>query len=589
MSVTALPSDAGAQVAAFGAGWSLGGKGLRAGIVLAVAFSAALNLLYLALPIYSMQVFNRVLPSASLSTLAALVALTSALLLASVLLDGARSALLVRLANRLDLAIYRPAVAATVQASPIGAEALRDAETLRSFGASSLSSALLDAPWCIAFLVAIFVIHPLLGWLAVLSLASCGITALISSLATNAARAEMSREHRRAMERLNAGWSSRHAMEAMGLGPTLLDHVCRHRRRFLWASGLVAERQAWIDAAGRGARSILLVLGLAAAAWLVLSEAIRPGALIAVSLLFGRVTTALERLAAGSQILVSVLEAWRRIQPSESDGPQVRASPLAIPRITGEVRLENVTFAVATQNRPVLNPISLLVSSGEVIVVVGNEGAGKSTFARLVAGALMPTSGVVRLDGSDIRNFDPRLLGPQIGFLPEDVELGVGSVASLIARSETPDAEEVLAAARLSGAHKMILRLPDGYQTIVGSGHHPLSAGGRQRIGLARALYRCPALVVLDEPTAHLDDGGETDIVGVVSKLKAYHSTVIVVSRHAGLWKVADRLLLIEEGQIQLEVNAERIQSFARLRVAGASENSVGASKGGVVMTDYSK
>ena len=589
MSVTVLPSDSAVKVAALGTGWSLGRKGLRAGIVLAIAFSAALNLLYLALPIYSMQVFNRVLPSGSLSTLAALVALTSALLLASILLDGARSALLVRLANRLDLAIYRPAIAATLQTSPVGNEALRDAETLRSFGASSLSSALLDAPWCIAFLVAIFMIHPLLGWLAVLSLASCGMTALISGAGTNAARTEMSREHQRAMERLDAGWSSQHAMRAMGLGPTLLDRVCRHRRRFLWSSGLVAERLAWIDAAGRGARSILLVLGLAAAAWLVLSDEIKPGALIAVSLLFGRVTTALERLAAGSQTLVSVLTAWRRIRRSESDGPKVKASPLALPRITGELRLESVTFAVATQSQPVLSPTNLVVSAGEVIVVVGNEGAGKSTFARLVAGALLPTSGIVRLDGSDIRSFDPRLLGPQIGFLPEDVELGVGSVASLIGRSETPEAKEILAAARLSGAHKMILRLPNGYQTIIGPGHHPLSAGGRQRIGLARALYRCPALVVLDEPTAHLDDNGETDIVEVVSKLKANGSTVVVVSRHAGLWKVADRLLLIEGGQIQLEADAEQIHSFARLRVARAPENSVGVPMDGVVTAGYVK
>jgi PrtD family type I secretion system ABC transporter len=543
---------------------------VRRGVLIAALFSSVHNFLQLVLPLYSMQIFDRVLPTGSLPTLTALSLLTVGMILCSVLIDGSRTAILSRVASRIDHALYSKAAEQALKPESGNLEALRDADAIRAFLTSPLCTVLLDAPWSIAFFVAIFLLHPGLGTLtaiaALLVIASAGAGHLL----TQQLRATASSIVQEAHSTLESGISNRDAVLGMGMRPHILRQMAQLRTKALVATQLANDRQGWIEALTRGVRSAAQVAITAFATFLVIGHDVQPGVIMAGSMLFGRAIAPFERLGAGMSAIIRVVHAHRRAASLLTD---FRPAPplLELPALKGALKVEDLCLAVSGRIDPVIAPTSFSVPAGTILVVVGEEGAGKSTLARLLAGSAKATSGVVRLDGSNVEHLQESTLGRQIGFLPQPVQLGRGSVAEIIARGESPDPEQVIQAATLAGAHAMIQRLPAGYQTFIGKGSCSLSAGEQKRIGLARAFYRLPPLLVLDEPTAHLDDTGQSAFIQAMLFLKQHRRTAVVIDPHPGLLRIADLLMMLEGGKVVLQADSKQMQSAIAPRLAASA------------------
>ena len=544
---------------------------LSHGIWIAAGFSAILNLFQLGLPLYSLQIFDRVLPTDSLPTLVTLSLLIVGLIFCSVFIDASRSLILERLAQRVDLALHRRATSAALNGNTSGLTVLKDIETIRSFIMSPLACAAFDGPWSIAFIIAMFFLHPLLGWLTIIACVLMFFMGIVAYLATDGSRVQSATIMNIGRNILDEARQSTDAVSAMGMRPRLLLHLIRLRRHYLHFGQVGAGRQVWIDAASRGLRSVMQVLVLALAAYLAISRGLETGAIVASSMLFARALAPVERLGSGSHILLSFLSAWRRASTLiKSTQPAI--THLELPALQGLVVASDVSFRISGRERPILRQINIAVKPGQLLAIVGREGAGKSTLARLLVGAINPSHGTIRFDGSNIADFEPEALGQQVGFVSESTVLPTGSVAELISRGQIPDSVKIVRAAQLAGMHTSIQSLPSGYQTEVGEGRHLLSAGERQRLALARAFYGSPRILVLDEPTAHLDDSGETAFVEAVQELKRAGSTIVVISRLPGLLHLADQLIMLELGEIRLAADQDQMQRFLVPRLATSQE-----------------
>jgi PrtD family type I secretion system ABC transporter len=307
------------------------------------------------------------------------------------------------------------------------------------------------------------------------------------------------------------------------------------------------------------------ILGLGA--YLTLKQEITAGMIFATSLIAGRALAPIDNLIAGWKGLLQTLIGLRTIDRALAAIPRA-AARTRLPAPKGQISFEKVVYLPNGAPEPTIKGISLAIEAGEAVCLVGPSGAGKSTFARLAAGALSPTQGAVRLDGSDVENWDPVDRGTHVGYLPQDVELLPATVAQNIARLDTQaSSDRVLAAARLAGVGELVKRLPDGFDTPVGPGGLPLSGGQRQRIALARAVYGPPRIVVLDEPNSHLDRDGEAALNNTIVQLKRAGTTVIVVSQRAGVLQAVDRVLFMRDGQVA----ASHSRDEALARMSGAS------------------
>ena len=544
---------------------------LSQGIWIAAGFSALLNLFQLGLPLYSMQIFDRVLPTDSLPTLVTLSLLIIGLIFCSVFVDASRSLILERLAQRVDLALHRRATLAALNGNTSGLTVLKDIETIRSFIMSPLACAAFDGPWSVAFIVAMFFLHPLLGWLTIAACTLMFFMGIMAYVATDDSRVQSANIINIGRNILDEARHSTDTVSAMGMRPRILLHLVGLRRRYVRFGQIGAGRQAWIDAASRGLRSIMQVLVLALAAFLAVSRGLETGAIVASSMLFARALAPVERIGSGAHILLGFFSAWRRAS-NLIKFTQPAIAHLELPALQGLIIASNISLYVPGRERPILRQINITVKPGQLLAVVGREGAGKSTLARILVGAMTPSHGTIRFDGSNITDFEPEALGQQVGFVSESIVMPIGSVTELISRGQVPDPVKVVRAAQLAGMHSTIQSLPSGYQTEVGEGCYLLSAGERQRLALARAFYGSPRILVLDEPTAHLDDSGETAFVEAVQELKKAGSTIIVISRLPGLLHLADQLIMLEFGEVRLAADQDQMQRFLVPRLATSQD-----------------
>jgi PrtD family type I secretion system ABC transporter len=298
-------------------------------------------------------------------------------------------------------------------------------------------------------------------------------------------------------------------------------------------------------------RQFIQMAMLGMGAWLVIEQHLSAGVMIACTIILGRALAPVEALVAGWRHLVEVRAAWRRLQQLfAANPPAAAATPLPAP--SGALDVERVIYAFPGAERPALRGVSFALAAGESLGVIGPTAAGKSTLARLAVGIWKPISGAVRLDGADVAAWSRDDLGPHIGYVPQAVGLFAGSVAENIARLGAPEGEAVIRAAQRAHAHDMILRLPKGYDTVLGEGGAGLSPGQRQRVALARALYGAPRLVVLDEPNANLDTEGDEALVRTLRGLKEDGVTVLVVAHRPSLLGGVDKLLVLKDGQVEL-------------------------------------
>ena len=528
----------------------------RGTFLMTALFSSVINLLMVVPSLYMMQVYDRVLHSHSEATLFMLTLITVGLLGTMSLLEVFRSRILVRIGGRLDQRLGERVLAAQFSGSlqrldGNPAQAMRDFDTVRQFLTGSGIFAFFDAPWAPIFLAIIFLLHPMLGFIA---LAGGGVL-LALAIANNAVTRkplEVAGKISSALSgAIDSSMRNAEVIEAMGMFQNF-----RHR----WAArqGDVLRLQAQAaDCAGvimgltKYTRLLLQTAMLGGGAWLAIHEQMSAGCIIASSVLMGRALAPVEQAIGIWKQFLGTRVAYRRLNAllGATRGAAGRSNP---PRPVGAVSADGIHATPPGRDIPSLSDLTFELGGGQVLGIIGPSGAGKSTLARLLVGAWRPDAGTVRFDGSNLQSWDAETRGSFVGYLPQDVELFDGTIAENIARFGTLDGEAIVAAARRADVHELILRLPQGYDTPIGRGGSALSGGQRQRIGLARAVFGNPAIVVLDEPNSNLDDDGEAALVHAVSQMKATGTTVVIISHRPSILSATDRIMVLDAGKIRL-------------------------------------
>ena len=542
-------------------------------------FSACLNLLMLSVPLYMMQLYDRVLATGHVDTLLALTSMVALALLVLGLLDGLRGRIMTRVGAWLDRELGSPILAGAVHSalrggSGMSAQGLRDLTTVRGFLGGTGAMPLFDAPWAPIFLGAIFLIHPVLGWIGLggaVVLAGC---AVLNDLTTRAKLAEASGATARALNAADTAVRNADTVAAMGMLPDLTrrwqDMGAKGQRLLVSAS----DRATTISAIAKTARFGLQVTILGVGAYLTIRHEMTAGGMIAAAIILARGLAPVEQLVGMWRLFVDARTAWRRLRDlmahGSGDGDATR-----LPRPAGRIDLERVGFIPSGGREPVLRQVGFRLDAGDALGIVGPSGAGKTTLVRLIVGTVTPTAGHVRLDGAEVTAWPASDRGRYVGYLPQEVELFTGTVRENIARLGAADDDAVITAAQLAGAHEVILGLPQGYDTPIGEGGVPISGGQRQRIALARAVFGHPALLVLDEPNAHLDAEGEQALLATVARMRRRGVTVILIAQRTGVLAQVDKLLVVQGGV--MTAFGARDEILASLRTPAAPAEAAGS------------
>ncbi len=513
-------------------------------------FSLVINLAMLNGPLFMLQVYDRVLISRSHETLLFLTLLAVGLLALQALIEVARCELLIRSSAQLDADLSGEAFALSPSTSQMSAaQGLRDLDTVRHFLAGPGLIALFDAPWTPIFISFVFMLHPLLGILALSGAAVILALAYLSELATRGAIAEAATAHRDGEYFVGTLENNHESARAMGMVDNLQRRWQEHRDAGLAWHSLASDRAARLTAAAKLARQGLQILALGLGAWLALENEISAGAIVAASIVIGRALAPIEATIGQWRGFVQARQAYARLDATlrveNTAGARTK-----LPAPEGVFKLDGAWVRADGVKEPILANISFELAAGEVLGVIGSTGSGKTTLARLMVGALKPAAGSVRLDGVEVSDWPRNELGPHMGYLAQDVELLDGTIAENISRYGHHDSTAIVEAARLVGAHEFILALPNGYDTVIGERGKLLSGGQRQRVGMARAVYGNSRIVVLDEPNANLDLIGEADLRRAVLALKAQGRTVVIVTHRSGILPAVDKLAVLKAGQI---------------------------------------
>jgi ATP-binding cassette subfamily C protein/ATP-binding cassette subfamily C protein EexD len=543
-------------------------------------FSGMVNLLQLTVSIYMMQVFDRVLSTRSMDTLYYLTAIAMFALLVMAALDGLRGQVMQRIAGWIEgkaaPEAFMRAIESQLRNRPYRMEALRDLSMVRNWLGSPASLTLFDVPWVPIFLAVILILHPILGLIAVVGAVLLFLLTLANEWATGALVRQASTGAMASQRRAESIVRNAEVIDSMGMGPAVMQHWREGLSASLPPQERAADRAAFLLSLTRFFRLAVQVAVLGVGAWLVLQQEVTAGASIAASIIMGRALAPVEQMIGGWKQLVQARQAYRRLLGFLSL-PRLRPPGMALPEPTGRMGVERVTFGFPGQPVAIIKGVSFGLTAGESLAVIGPSAAGKTTLIRLLIGTLQPSAGTVRLDGADVFTWMREDFGRYVGYLPQDVELFDGTVMRNIARMGEPDPDGVFEAARIAGCHEMILRLPQGYDTEIGDGGQHLSGGQRQLIGLARAMYGSPKLVVLDEPNSNLDGDAEQALIRGLEELKKRGTTVILVSHRPTLVQGVDKVLLMRDGAV--EAFGPRAEVLKRLVQAQSRPAEVTASR----------
>lgn len=540
--------------------------------VYAGLFSLCINVLLLVSPIYIMQLFDRVLGSRSnetllILTLAAIVALT-----VMGLLEMLRTRLLARAGAALDQIVSQRVLAELLRASvrpdsSTYSYAMRDVSSVRAFLTGHGIFAFFDAPWSPIFVVIIFLFHWVFGLISTLGIAVLFGLAIADEKVTNGPLTAARVKARRTGTFADHSVRNAEVVYALGMIPAVTKRWRDLNNEALEQQTIASNRAGMIVATTKFVRFTLQIVMLAVGAYLIIDLHVTPGIMIAATLILGRALAPVELAIAGWKAMLEARDAYGRLKKMLA-ATESRAQPMPLPAPEGRLDVDKVVYARSVSN-PILKGVALDLAAGESLGLIGPSAAGKSTLARVIMGIWLPLSGVVRLDGANIAEWDRDQLAQYVGYLPQDVELFAGTVAENIARLGDPAecTEEVIAAAKKAMVHDMILRLPDGYDTNIGAEGAVLSGGQRQRIGLARALYGNPRLVVLDEPNSNLDAEGEEALMQAMQKLKEDRATLIIITHRPSNLTNIDKMLVLREGRV--EMFGPRQEVMARLSRGG--------------------
>ncbi len=572
---------------------------VKSGLWAVMGFSILLNLLMLAGPLFMLQIYDRVLTSQSLQTLAALTLLVVVLFVFFGLFHFIRMRLLAQVAAVLDRIIAGPLFARFAQedvaqnrkaAGPLASRSEGAGQTtaapllpgwqaIRQFLSSGGAAVLFDLPWIPVYIAVIFMLHPDLGWFAIGGALLLVLMTLLNERFSKPAIAKMADLAHKENNLALAARRNGEVLKAMRLVETLQRHWQNLHEDSLRAQDQGSRIAALFGSLVKSFRLMIQSLILALGAWLAILQEISAGAIVAASILFSRAMAPLDQTIAQWRTIGEVLQGgrrlldwWQAMKAEVGEKPRIEAD---LPAPKQSLTVDKLSIRAPVGHRLLLRGVSFSLEAGEALGIIGASGSGKSTLARGLLNIWPPASGEIRLDGAEPGQYRAERLGKSLGYLPQDIELFEGTVADNIARFQSDYSfDDILAAGRLSGAHDMILRLPEGYDTRLGAGHYNLSAGQRQRIALARAVIGPPFLVVLDEPNSNLDSEGEKALNLAINRLRRAGSIVIVIAHRKSVLASLDKLLFLEDGaplhygprdQVLADIRQSRI-----VRLAGA-------------------
>ncbi len=529
--------------------WSA--KGL---FVVAAVMSFFVNLLMLTGPLFMLQVYDRVLASGSLPTLQALFVLVAGLFIVMGLLDFLRGRVLANAGARFQALLDGRAFEATMQTALVPDErskpatALRDLESIQQFLSGPAPYSFFDAPWTPIYVAVIFVLHPMLGWFSVGAAILLFTIAFLNQSMTIKPEIESRQATATAEKFSESVRREAEAVRALGMIETTKAQWGKQRGEALVAQMTHSGRAGFFQAMSKSLRLFLQSAILAVGAYLAVKNEISPGVMIAGSILMGRALAPIDQAIAQWRMFIRARQASRSLEQFFATTP-VTQPKTALPDPDARLTVENIAVSPPGTRQPIVRGVSFDVKPGEAVGVIGPSASGKSTLARALVGIWPALAGEIRLDGATLDQWSEADFGRLIGYLPQDVGLFTGSVARNIARlQEDADPRGIVLAAERAGAHEMILKLPNGYDTEIGEGGAQLSGGQRQRIGLARALFGDPPLLVFDEPNANLDAEGEQSLIHAIRQAKERGRAVIVMAHRPSAIAVCDRLLVMRDG-----------------------------------------
>jgi ATP-binding cassette subfamily C exporter for protease/lipase len=519
-------------------------------------FSAIINLLMLAPSLYMLQVYDRVVTSRNEITLLMLTLIMLGAYLFMGALEFIRSFVLVRVATRLDMQmnkrVYTAAFEHNLKKGGANAgQALQDLTNIRQFLTGNALFAFFDLPWFPIYLAVIFFFEPSLGVFSV-----CGVVILLILAFVNEAVSKKPLAEANVLAIASANLATNNlrnaeVIEAMGMLPNLMARWYKLHARFLQLQAEASEKAGIVGAITKFVQVSMQSLVLGFGALLVIEGKMTPGMMIAASILVGKALTPVQMVIGVWKSWTNTRSAYERLIALLNENPP-RKPGMELPSPAGALSVEAVTAAPPGVPVAVIKNMSFALQPGDVLGIIGASGSGKSTLARLLVGVWPAAMGKVRLDGADIYQWNKDQLGPRIGYLPQDIELFAGTVAENIARFGDVDSEKVILAAKRAGVHDMILHFPQGYDTLLADGGGGLSGGQKQRLGLARAMYDDPSLIVLDEPNSNLDDAGEQALVAALLDLRSRGKTIVLVTHRTSALGVTNKLLLVQDGSPQL-------------------------------------
>jgi ATP-binding cassette subfamily C protein/ATP-binding cassette subfamily C protein EexD len=528
--------------------------GSRPAFIAAALFSLFANLLMLVIPLFSLQIYDRVLASRSGETLAMLTLIATLALVVQALLEGARSRLMVHVGLWLERRWAPELLERAIRRGPAngpGINLIRDISTLRGFIGGPGIFHLFDSPWVPIYAFAMFMLHPSLGWLTLFGGLALFAVTLAGELSTRGPFRDANRGFNNQLIRAYDYIRRSEVIESMGMVPGIVA---------LWRADHQAAEQAlatgWfrssaLSALARFGRLGVQITVMAVGAWLAIDDKLTPGAVVAGSILLARALAPVESLVGSWKGFVEARTAARHLNEELASPPPARTTT-RLPVPSGRLVLDAVSFEIDGNERPILSEVAFDLPAGESLGIIGPSAAGKSTLARIILGLQTPTLGRARLDEADVATWNREDLGRHIGYLPQDIELFPGTVKQNIARMGTANDDEVIAAAQLAGVHEMVLRLPLGYDTEIADIYRNLSGGQRQRVAIARAFYGTPRLIVLDEPNSNLDAEGENALIRALIRARERQITTVVIAHRARVLMTVDRLLLLRDGKLEL-------------------------------------
>ena len=547
-------------------------------------FSIFVNLLMLTGPLFMLQVYDRVLGSRSEETLIALFALVAALYLFMGFLDYARGRLLARFAVRfrekLDGRVFDASLRHSLMPESLGkpAAGLRQLEAVQSFFISPVMTALFDIPWTPLFIAAIFIFHPLLGWMAVAGGGTLILVAVLNSLLTNRKVLKAQQMSQMAHNFSDQARNSSEIVRSQGMSRSMQTRWQGMQNEALGASVGASDWTGSFTAMTKSFRLFLQSAMLALGAYLTLQGELTAGAMIAGSILLGRALAPIEQSVGQWALIQRAIEGWRGVGQLLQLVPEDDETT-KLPNPPAHISFQGVGVLAPGTRTPILQGISFVIEPGQVVGVIGNSGMGKSTLAKAMVGLLPAISGEIRLGGATLDQYDPDQLGSLIGYLPQNVTLFSGTVAENIARmSVIVDEEKVFEAAKRANAHEMILKLPEGYKTVIHANDNQLSGGQKQRLALARALYQNPVILVLDEPNSALDSVGTEALNRTVREFKSSDRSVVIMTHRPQAISECDRLIVMDSGRIKANGPRDEVLK-AMLKNAGQVQREIAPEK----------